>query len=106
MPVAAAHFPELLAAEALILCEHDHLCLLEADALLVLTEWPPYRHPDLERIHQLLRHPVVFDGRNLWKPERMREMGFRYISIGRPAVGAAAGSRWRGAHEGGAGRAA
>jgi UDPglucose 6-dehydrogenase len=106
MPVAAAHFPELLAAEALILCEHDHLCLLEADALLVLTEWPPYRHPDLERIRQLLRQPVVFDGRNLWKPERMREMGFRYVSVGRPAVGAATTPSHHIARDGGAGRAA
>ncbi|MEJ2218698.1 MAG: UDP-glucose/GDP-mannose dehydrogenase family protein [Gemmatimonadota bacterium] len=57
--------------------------LKDADALLILTEWQPYRRPDFERMKSLLKEPVVFDGRNLFRPERMRNMGFEYSSVGR-----------------------
>jgi UDPglucose 6-dehydrogenase len=83
---AERHFSDLLVEGALKLCEHNYDCLEGADALLVLTEWAPYRRPDFGRIRSLLREPVVFDGRNLWTPEKMRELGFHYASIGRPAV--------------------
>jgi UDPglucose 6-dehydrogenase len=56
-----------------------------ADALLVLTEWKQYRGVDFDRVRELLREPVIFDGRNLWNPARMAELGFAYTSIGRPA---------------------
>ena len=56
------------------------------DALLIHTEWHPYRRPDFERMRILMRAPVVFDGRNLFRPERMRELGFEYYSVGRPHV--------------------
>jgi UDPglucose 6-dehydrogenase len=52
----------------------------------VLTEWAPYRVPDFDRMRALLKEPVVFDGRNLWDRERMAELGFRYVSVGRPPV--------------------
>ncbi len=55
-----------------------------ADALVVCTEWHAFRRPDFERVQQLLAEPLVFDGRNLYEPERMAEMGFDYRSIGRP----------------------
>ncbi|HEX8694185.1 MAG TPA: UDP-glucose/GDP-mannose dehydrogenase family protein [Longimicrobium sp.] len=87
---AGRYFADLLATGALALCERNYDCLEGADALLVLTEWQPYRVPDFERIHALLKEPVVFDGRNLWEPARMAELGFRYVSIGRPAAPAAA----------------
>lgn len=57
-----------------------------ADALLIHTEWLPYRRPDFPRIRETLRNPVVFDGRNLYRPERMRELGFEYFSVGRRAI--------------------
>ena len=56
----------------------------------MLTEWQPYRVPDFDRIRAELARPLVFDGRNLWDPARMREMGFEYVSIGRPAARPAA----------------
>ncbi|HYJ79086.1 MAG TPA: UDP-glucose/GDP-mannose dehydrogenase family protein [Longimicrobiaceae bacterium] len=80
---AGRYFADLLATGALTLCERNYDCLEGADALLVLTEWQPYRVPDLERVRSLLREPVVFDGRNLWDPARMAALGFRYVSIGR-----------------------
>jgi len=52
----------------------------------VLTEWQPYRRPDFERIVKSLKEPVVFDGRNLYTPERMREKGIEYHSVGRPSA--------------------
>lgn len=54
-----------------------------ADALVVVTEWLVYRNPDFERVKQLLRTPLVFDGRNLYQPELMQRLGFEYYSIGR-----------------------
>jgi UDPglucose 6-dehydrogenase len=83
---AERHFADLLAGGCLALCEHNYDCLGGADALLVLTEWLAYRTPDFDRIAAALRQPVVFDGRNLWDPSRMAEMGFRYHSLGRARV--------------------
>ncbi|HEX2190389.1 MAG TPA: UDP-glucose/GDP-mannose dehydrogenase family protein [Longimicrobiaceae bacterium] len=83
---AERHFADLLASGVLTLCEHNYDCLDGSDALMVLTEWAPYRRPDFERIRGLLREPVVFDGRNLWEPEKMRDKGFHYVSIGRTAT--------------------
>ena len=54
-----------------------------AAALLVLTEWNEFRRPDFVRIKQLLKHPVIFDGRNLYDPADIRKLGFQYYSIGR-----------------------
>ncbi len=62
--------------------------LLEADALIVVTEWNEFRFPDFERIKGSLRQPIVFDGRNVYEPEAMAEQGFEYYSIGRPRRGA------------------
>jgi UDPglucose 6-dehydrogenase len=60
--------------------------LRDADALLVVTEWHEFRYPDFARIKASLRRPVVFDGRNIFPPGKMAELGFTYVSIGRPAV--------------------
>jgi UDPglucose 6-dehydrogenase len=57
-----------------------------ADALLILTDWREFAELDLERMHSLLRYPIVIDGRNLFDPERMAEAGFTYLSVGRAAV--------------------
>lgn len=56
-----------------------------ADALMVVTEWGPYRRPDFQRVKSLLAAPVVFDGRNLFDPAKMTELGFEYWSVGRPS---------------------
>jgi UDPglucose 6-dehydrogenase len=57
-----------------------------ADALAIMTEWKDYHSPDFAEMYQLLKSPVIFDGRNLYEPERMRRRGYKYYSIGRPAV--------------------
>ena len=57
-----------------------------ADALLIVTEWNEFRGPDFPRMKQLLRRPIIFDGRNLYEPDAMREQGFTYLPIGRAVV--------------------
>ena len=57
----------------------------EADALLILTDWPDFGGLDLERLRGELRFPIVIDGRNLYDPRQMRELGFTYLSVGRPS---------------------
>ena len=59
--------------------------LRDADALVVVTDWNEYRHPDFERIRSLLRRPLIVDGRNLYAPDKMQKLGFEYYSIGRGA---------------------
>ncbi|ATB35974.1 UDP-glucose dehydrogenase [Cystobacter fuscus] len=53
------------------------------DALFVVTEWNEFRHPDFERMKKLMKTPVILDGRNIYDPERMRELGFTYMGLGR-----------------------
>src|SRR6185436_14630294 len=54
-----------------------------ADCLVIVTEWSEFRRPDFEKMRKLLRSPVIFDGRNLFTPEQMKQGGFTYYSIGR-----------------------
>ncbi|NND05154.1 MAG: UDP-glucose/GDP-mannose dehydrogenase family protein [Saprospiraceae bacterium] len=58
----------------------------EADALAVLTEWSVFRTPDFDRMKELMKNPVIFDGRNLYALSNMQECGFYYNSIGRNQV--------------------
>jgi UDPglucose 6-dehydrogenase len=60
--------------------------LVDADALVVVTEWKAYRSPDFDRVRTALRQPIVFDGRNLFDPACMQALGFEYVAIGRRAV--------------------
>lgn len=57
-----------------------------AEALVILTEWNEFRQLDFKRIKKLMKRPLVIDGRNIYSPEKMRDLGFQYISIGRPAI--------------------
>jgi UDPglucose 6-dehydrogenase len=65
------------------LCNTPEETLQEADALIIITEWMVFRSPDFKLIKTCLKHPVIFDGRNLYEPQRMRERGFIYYAIGR-----------------------
>jgi UDPglucose 6-dehydrogenase len=55
-----------------------------ADALVLATEWNEFRQPDWPRIKGLMRTPVVFDGRNIYRPDHLRELGFAYYGVGKP----------------------
>ena len=54
-----------------------------ADAMALVTEWKPFRHPDFDRIKRAMRQPIIFDGRNQYDPALLRRLGFEYKGIGR-----------------------
>jgi UDPglucose 6-dehydrogenase len=58
--------------------------LVDADALLIVTEWKEFRSPDFDGIRTRLRHPVIIDGRNMYDPAMVRSFGLEYMAIGRP----------------------
>ena len=57
--------------------------LTGADALIIVTEWSVFRSPDFDAIRQQLKQPLIFDGRNLYDPDYLKESGFSYYAIGR-----------------------
>jgi len=59
---------------------------LDADALLILTDWEEFARLDLDKLHAALRYPIVIDGRNLYDPKTMTKHGFTYLSVGRTAA--------------------
>lgn len=85
-----AHDPEAMPATRQYLGDQPNVsfagsgyeALNGADALIICTEWAKFREPDFERIKSLLKAPVVFDGRNLYKPEKLANLGFQYFYIG------------------------
>lgn len=67
-------------------CAHRDDVLEGADALAIITEWKQFVHPDFDAMRRAMRSPVIFDGRNLYNSQRMKQAGFTYYSIGRPTV--------------------
>lgn len=65
-------------------CNLAYDALKGADCLIIATEWNEFRRPDFERMRSVLSRPVIFDGRNLFSPERMAQRGFEYYCVGRP----------------------
>ncbi|MDX8379488.1 MAG: UDP binding domain-containing protein [Gallionella sp.] len=57
--------------------------LLDADALIIVTEWKAFKSPDFAIIKARLKQPIIFDGRNLFEPRDMKALGFEYFGIGR-----------------------
>lgn len=72
--------------DRLVYCRKRNDALTGADALAICTEWKQFVHPDFDEMRRVMRQPVIFDGRNLYNPQRMQAAGFSYYSIGRPAV--------------------
>lgn len=64
-------------------CRKSYEALEGADGLVLVTEWNEFREPDFEKMHDLLREPVVFDGRNIYNPDKLRKLGFTYFGVGR-----------------------
>ncbi len=85
----AAHDPEAIKEAQKIFGDrvsysHNQYEILKgADALAIVTEWSEYRNPDFDKIKSLLNRPLIFDGRNLYTPHRMRDAGVEYFPIGR-----------------------
>ncbi|HQF67831.1 MAG TPA: UDP-glucose/GDP-mannose dehydrogenase family protein [Candidatus Cloacimonadota bacterium] len=70
----------------IVFCPDEYDALKGASAMLLLTEWHQFRYPDFDRIKNSLEQPVIFDGRNQYDLAQMKELGFKYFSVGRPAV--------------------
>ncbi|MBY0527412.1 MAG: UDP-glucose/GDP-mannose dehydrogenase family protein [Gemmataceae bacterium] len=81
-PEAMGHVKAIY-GDRLIYCERPYQALEGADGLAIVTEWQEFRRPDFGMMRQLLRHPVIFDGRNLYEPKTMDAAGFTYYGIGR-----------------------
>jgi UDPglucose 6-dehydrogenase len=83
-PIALEEAKQKFNNNRMISFSEDNYNVMEgADALLLVTEWHQFRYPDFDRIKKLLKNPVVFDGRNQYDPQKMKELGFVHYSIGR-----------------------
>lgn len=83
MPRALSELQTREASERVEMAENIYSAANGADALLILTEWSQFANLDLEKLRQQMRLPVIIDGRNLYRPEKMKVAGFDYYSIGR-----------------------
>ncbi len=72
-----------LIGDSITFCKDQYEVLEGADALAIATEWSAFRSPDFDRMKSLLKEPVIMDGRNLFEPQEMKDMGFHYEGIGR-----------------------
>lgn len=92
-----AHDPEAIKearkifGDRISFSKHQYEILAGADALVVITDWSEYRNPDFERIKESLTQPLIIDGRNLYNPTRLAELGITYRGLGRSAVRASGG---------------
>ncbi len=84
-PVAAENAKALIADSHLTFEANQYAVLEGADALVIVTEWNSFREPDFAKIKERLKKPLIFDGRNIYSPKIMKEMGISYHSVGRPS---------------------
>ena len=68
------------------MCDNQYEALEGADALAIITEWSVFRAPDFRKMKELMKTPVIFDGRNVYDLDQMEDMGFHYSSIGRRTI--------------------
>ena len=68
------------------LVEHQYEALAKVNALILVTEWKSFNNPDFDRMKQLMKEPVIFDGRNQYDPKQMHKLGFSYMTIGRDSA--------------------
>ncbi len=81
MPNAKIYFQDTI-----LYGEDEYSVLKNSDALVIVTEWNEFRNPDFDLVKENLKQPVIFDGRNIFEPEKMKELNFTYYSIGRKPV--------------------
>ncbi len=82
-PEAVENAREIIGSDNVIYEKNSYDCLKDADALAVVTEWNEFRRPDFERIKSLMKQPIVFDGRNVFNPKTLIDLGFTYYGMGR-----------------------
>ena len=67
-------------------CENQYDTIKDASALIIVTEWSEFRNPNFEQIQDSLKFPIIFDGRNVYSLDKMKELPFYYESIGRTVI--------------------
>ena len=67
----------------IVLCDNSYGAAEDADALLILTPWNEFKHLDMQRVRQAMKQPILIDGRNMYNPEELRQIGFEYRGVGR-----------------------
>ncbi|PYV42339.1 MAG: UDP-glucose 6-dehydrogenase [Acidobacteria bacterium] len=82
-PVAIPNAKRILNEERISYCDSAYEAASGCDALLIATEWNEFRNIDLERIKSSMRRPIIFDSRNIFEPEKMESLGFKYFCTGR-----------------------
>ena len=83
-PIAIENAKAIIGNDNIEYFERNYDALDGADALLIITEWHHFRKPDFEKMKSLMKNPIIFDGRNQYSPEKMKDRGFQYYCIGRP----------------------
>ena len=84
METAREELPaEWFESDSLVLTNHQYDALQGVDAMLLVTEWKPFRNPDLDAMRRLMKQHVIIDGRNQYDPKLIREAGFEYTGVGR-----------------------
>ena len=82
--IEAGHiFKEGISDGNIVLCDHQYDAVKDIDALVLITEWKIFRQPDFTAMAKMMKESVIFDGRNLYEPENMKQLGFYYDGIGR-----------------------
>ena len=84
-PVAMDEASRIL-GNSITFAKDEYDACVDADALIVVTEWPEFRMPNFRIIEKLLKNKTIFDGRNIYEPEEMQELKFNYYSIGRKSI--------------------
>jgi UDPglucose 6-dehydrogenase len=84
-PVAMHEARKIFSGDPAVRFVEDPVDALDgAEALLIVTEWKEFRSPDFAELKKRLKQPVIIDGRNLYDPAAVRELGIEYLSVGRP----------------------
>ena len=80
-PEAMENIREIF-GDSVTLVEDAYDALKDSDALMLLTEWREYQYPEFDRIRELMRTPVILDGRNIWATYKLDDQGFDYAGVG------------------------
>ena len=79
----AMHEAERILGDKISYAKDEYDALIDADALILVTEWSEFRLPNFRVMEKLLKNKIIFDGRNIYDPEELAELGFEYFAIGR-----------------------
>jgi UDPglucose 6-dehydrogenase len=82
-PKAMEKAKEVLPKKSVTYAKNAYEACRAADCLLIVTEWNEFKEADMKRVKKLMRHPLVIDGRNLYEPDTMKDLGIQYVSMGR-----------------------